>query len=294
MALSDLPLVNACLNGLSTCFLIAGFICIRRKRTAAHRNCMLGAVTTSTLFLISYVYYHLHAGRTEFKDPAWFRPFYLGLLLTHTVLAVAIVPMVLVTLIKALRKRFDQHKRIARWTLPLWLYVSVTGVLIYLLLYQIFQQKPAGVTERVPGWPATNAQPRLATLKLLIGNQVITAELCRRRLEIMTGMMFRTNMAEDEGMLFTLHHPQQTSFYMKNTLVPLTAAYIDPEGRIVELHDLEPLNEKGVPSQSDRILYVLEMKQGWFARKGVAPGATIVTEKGPLTDTVKFIGPDLE
>ncbi len=141
MALSDLPAVNACLNGLSTCFLVAGFILIRRKRTTAHRNCMLGAVTTSTLFLACYIYYHIHAGRTEFRDPAWFRPIYLTLLLTHTVLAVTIVPMVIVTLVRALRERFDQHKRIARWTLPLWLYVSVTGVLIYFLLYQIFPQR---------------------------------------------------------------------------------------------------------------------------------------------------------
>ncbi len=141
MALSDLPAVNACLNGLSTCFLVAGFILIRRKRTTAHRNCMLGAVMTSTLFLACYIYYHLHAGRTVFKDPAWFRPIYLTLLLTHTVLAVTIVPMVIVTLVRALRERFDQHKRIARWTLPLWLYVSVTGVLIYFLLYQIFPQR---------------------------------------------------------------------------------------------------------------------------------------------------------
>ena len=141
MALSDLPAVNACLNGLSTCFLVAGFVFIRRKRTTAHRNCMLGAVTTSTLFLACYIYYHIHAGRTEFRDPAWFRPIYLTLLLTHTVLAVTIVPMVIVTLVRALRERFDQHKRIARWTLPLWLYVSVTGVLIYYLLYVRFPQR---------------------------------------------------------------------------------------------------------------------------------------------------------
>jgi len=141
MALSDLPVVNACLNGLSTCFLVAGFVYIRRKRTTAHRNCMLGAVAASTLFLACYLYYHFHAGRTTFKDPTWFRPIYLTILLTHTVLAVAIVPMVIVTLVRALRQRFDKHKRIARWTLPLWLYVSVTGVVIYFLLYQIFPQR---------------------------------------------------------------------------------------------------------------------------------------------------------
>jgi len=141
MALSDLPAVNACLNGLSTCFLFAGFILIRRKRIAAHRACMLGAVAASTLFLACYLYYHFHAGRTEFRNPAWFRPIYLTILLTHTVLAVVIVPMVIVTLVRALRERFDQHKRLARWTHPLWLYVSVTGVLIYFLLYQIFPQR---------------------------------------------------------------------------------------------------------------------------------------------------------
>jgi putative membrane protein len=141
VTLSDLPAVNACLNGLSTCFLTAGFLLIRRKRIAAHRNCMLGAVVSSTLFLACYIYYHLHAGRTVFKEPAWFRPIYLTILLTHTVLAVTIVPMVIVTLVRALRQRFDQHKRIARWTLPLWLYVSVTGVLIYFLLYQFFPQR---------------------------------------------------------------------------------------------------------------------------------------------------------
>ena len=89
---------------------------------------MIGAFVVSTLFLISYLVYHFNAGRTVFKDPAWFRPIYLLILLSHTLLAVAIVPMVLITLSRALRQRFDQHKRIARWTLPLWMYVSVTGV----------------------------------------------------------------------------------------------------------------------------------------------------------------------
>ena len=144
------------------------------------------------------------------------------------------------------------------------------------------------------GWPATNAQPRLATLKLQVGNQIITAELCRRPLEIWAGMMFRTNILEEEGMLFVLPSPQQASFYMKNTLVPLSAAYIDPEGRILEVHNLEPLNETAVPSRSWRVQYVLEMKQGWFERHGVVPGITIVTELGPLKDNVKFIPPESE
>lgn len=141
MNLSDLPAVNAGLNTISTILLTTGFIYIRRGRIIAHRNCMLGALITSALFLTSYLIYHYNVGRTEFRDPAWFRPVYLGILLTHTVLAVAIVPMVLITVTYALRTRFDRHKRIARWAWPIWLYVSVTGVLIYFLLYQIFPQR---------------------------------------------------------------------------------------------------------------------------------------------------------
>lgn len=144
MNLSDLPAVNACLNGLSTIFLTAGFILIRRGRRDAHRNCMVAALITSTLFLTCYLIYHYNAGRTTFQNPQWFRPYYLVILLTHTVLAVAIVPMVLVTVWHAIRQRWESHKRIARWTWPVWIYVSVTGVLIYFLLYQIFPQQGAG------------------------------------------------------------------------------------------------------------------------------------------------------
>jgi uncharacterized membrane protein YozB (DUF420 family) len=147
VSLTDLPAVNACLNGLSTLFLGAGYYFIRRKNQRAHRNCMIAAFTASTLFLACYLAYHgylayyLHKGPTVFREPAGFRPIYLAILLTHTVLAVVIVPLALVTLWRALRQRFDRHKRIARWTWPLWMYVSVTGVLIYLLLYQVFPQK---------------------------------------------------------------------------------------------------------------------------------------------------------
>ena len=141
MTFSDLPAVNATLNGLSAIFLLAGFRFIRRKNQAAHQKCMLAAVVTSTLFLACYLTYHAKAGRTVFKNPEWFRPIYLTLLTSHTILAVAIVPLVIITLSRALRQRFDLHKKIARWTWPLWMYVSVTGVIIYLLLYQIFPQK---------------------------------------------------------------------------------------------------------------------------------------------------------
>ena len=147
MTPADLPIVNACLNGLSALFLGWGYYYIRRKNQTAHRNCMVAAFITSTLFLICYLTYHgylayyLHRGPTIFRNPAWFRPIYLAILLTHTALAVTIVPMVLITLSRALRQRFDQHRKIARWTWPLWMYVSITGVLIYMLLYQIFTQR---------------------------------------------------------------------------------------------------------------------------------------------------------
>jgi uncharacterized membrane protein YozB (DUF420 family) len=140
MSFSDLPAVNASLNALSAVLLSFGFYFIKRKNIPAHRKCMLSAVVTSALFLTCYLIYHAKAGRTVFKDPEWFRPIYLVLLLTHTVLAVVIVPMILITVFRALRERFDKHKKIARWTWPLWMYVSVTGVIIYFLLYQIFPQ----------------------------------------------------------------------------------------------------------------------------------------------------------
>ena len=141
MSIQDLPALNAGLNSLSALFLLAGYVMIRQGARTAHRNCMLAAVVTSTLFLASYLTYHfLAAGVTRFVEPAWFRPIYLTILLTHTVLAVAVLPLVLITLTRALRGQFDRHRNIARWTWPIWMYVSVTGVLIYLLLYQIFPQ----------------------------------------------------------------------------------------------------------------------------------------------------------
>jgi len=140
MTLSDLPAINACLNSLSAVFLTLGYIFIRQKKISWHRNCMVSAFCTSTLFLASYLTYHFFAGRTTFKDPQWFRPYYLVLLLTHTVLAVVIVPMIFLTLHRAVKARYELHKKIARWTWPIWMYVSVTGVLIYYLLYVKFPQ----------------------------------------------------------------------------------------------------------------------------------------------------------
>lgn len=141
MSYSDLPAINAGLNGLSAVLLTIGHAFIRRGRQTAHRNCMIAALVSSAVFLTCYLIYHAHAGRTVFKDPAWFRPIYLSLLLTHTALAIVILPMVIITASRALRARFEAHRRIARWTWPLWMYVSVTGVVIYLLLYQIFPQR---------------------------------------------------------------------------------------------------------------------------------------------------------
>ena len=133
-----LPAVNAALNALSACLLIGGFACIRRGRRAAHQRCMLAAFLVSVLFLASYLTLRYFAGMTRFEGQGWIRPVYFTILLSHTVLAAAIVPLVLVTLVRALRGELDRHVRIARWTLPLWLYVSVTGVLIYWLLYHLY------------------------------------------------------------------------------------------------------------------------------------------------------------
>jgi uncharacterized membrane protein YozB (DUF420 family) len=137
MQIADLPTVNAILNSLSAIWLALGYFFIRQKKISAHRFCMLSALATSALFLISYLTYHYHAGSKPFTGQGAIRTVYFTILLTHTILAAAIVPMALITLFRALRKRFDQHKRIARWTLPLWFYVSVTGVIIYLMLYQM-------------------------------------------------------------------------------------------------------------------------------------------------------------
>lgn len=146
MTILDLPPVNAALNGLSSLFLASGFVFIKRGNKIAHRNCMISAFVTSVIFLACYLTYHsylaivLHRGPTHFLRPAWFRPIYLAFLGTHTILAVAIVPLILRTLWLAKNERFEAHKQLARWTWPLWMYVSVTGVVVYFLLYQIFPQ----------------------------------------------------------------------------------------------------------------------------------------------------------
>jgi uncharacterized membrane protein YozB (DUF420 family) len=132
------PVINATLNGTSAVLLLAGRWQIKRGRMAAHRAFMLTAVCTSTLFLASYLYYHWHVGSVRFQGQGWSRPVYFSILISHTILAATIVPLVIITLSRALRERFDRHRAIARWTYPLWLYVSVTGVVIYFMLYHWF------------------------------------------------------------------------------------------------------------------------------------------------------------
>lgn len=135
------PMINAGLNATSAVFLLVGFVLIKCKRFKAHAFFMLSALTISALFLLSYLYYHYFHGATAFAGTGWVRPVYFAMLLSHTILAAGIVPLVLITLWTAWRQRFDRHRRIARITLPLWLYVSVTGVLVYLFLYQWFAEK---------------------------------------------------------------------------------------------------------------------------------------------------------
>ena len=137
MAISDLPALNATLNAISATLLACGYVSIRRGRRQLHKRCMLGALVTSALFLVSYVTYHYNAGSRPFTGQGPIRLVYFAILVTHVVLAAAILPLALVTAARGLRSQFDRHVRIARWTLPIWLYVSITGVVIYMMLYQL-------------------------------------------------------------------------------------------------------------------------------------------------------------
>ena len=134
------PALNACLNGTSAVLIGAGYYCIKSGRRVAHKRFMLTAFVTSTLFLASYLYYHLvlRAGVTHFQGEGIWRPVYFAILLSHTILAVVIVPFILMTLYRALKGNFPRHRAVARYTFPIWLYVSVTGVVIYVMLYKIF------------------------------------------------------------------------------------------------------------------------------------------------------------
>ena len=138
MSLSDLPTLNAFLNGTAAVFLVVGYIQIRRGRIGLHKRCMLAALTASALFLVSYVVYHVNVGSRPFPGAGVARVVYFSILITHVVLAAVILPLALTTAARGLMAQYDRHVRIARWTLPIWLYVSVTGVVIYLMLYQMY------------------------------------------------------------------------------------------------------------------------------------------------------------
>ena len=133
---SYLPVVNATLNGTSAVLLFMGFLYIRRGRVSEHKACMVAAFSTSILFLVCYLVYHFLHGSTSFAGQGWTRTVYFTILITHTVLATVVVPLVLVTLRRAFKEEFDRHATLARWTLPIWMYVSVTGVAVYWMLYQ--------------------------------------------------------------------------------------------------------------------------------------------------------------
>ena len=136
MTVQDLPAVNASLNALSGVLLLCGYTMIRLRRIELHRRCMIAAFAASSLFLICYVVYHAQVGSVRFPRQGFVRPLYFTILITHVTLAATVPPLAIVTLSRGLKARYPQHRRIARWTFPIWLYVSVTGVLVYVLLYQ--------------------------------------------------------------------------------------------------------------------------------------------------------------
>lgn len=137
LGIHDLPVVNAILNATATVLLITGYVLIRRYNTHAHQNVMISAFVVSCLFLVSYLIYHYNVGSVRFDKPGWVRTVYLWILATHTILAAAVPVLAILTLRLALKGKFEKHRALAKWTLPIWLYVSVTGVVVYLLLYQV-------------------------------------------------------------------------------------------------------------------------------------------------------------
>lgn len=157
LQIGDLPLVNALLNASSTFLLLTGYFFIRARKVRAHRRCMLAALSTSTLFFISYLFYHYHVGSVHFAGAGTIRFVYFSILTTHTILAATVPPLAVITLMRALRLRFARHKLIARWTLPIWLYVSITGVVIYVMLYRLY---PPGQPESGKGYQGGDGKPQ--------------------------------------------------------------------------------------------------------------------------------------
>ena len=138
MNIADLPALNASLNALATVCLVAGYICIRSGRQEAHKRCMLAALAVSAVFLVSYVIYHYNAGSVAFTGQGPIRYLYFAILISHIVLAALVPFLAIVTALRGLRGDFGRHVKIARWTFPIWLYVSITGVIVYLMLYQMY------------------------------------------------------------------------------------------------------------------------------------------------------------
>jgi putative membrane protein len=136
-----LPAVNASLNATTAVLLTTGLVFIRKKNIPAHRRCMLSAIILSTIFLASYITYHSYHGITYFPDIGWPKTLYRTILFTHTILAMTLLPLIIITATRALRENFERHKLIARWTWPIWMYVSVTGVIVYWMLYHLFPTK---------------------------------------------------------------------------------------------------------------------------------------------------------
>ncbi len=141
MSIRDLPALNAALNASSAVLLVFGYRFIRRRAIGAHRACMLAAFSVSIIFLVSYLVYHAQVGSVHFPGTGWVRGVYFGILITHTILAASVPPLAVVTLYRALRGNFEHHRRLARWTFPIWLYVSVTGVVVYVMLYHLYSPR---------------------------------------------------------------------------------------------------------------------------------------------------------
>lgn len=172
-----------------------------------------------------------------------------------------------------------------------WLVIVVVALAVAGVLF-ITSEKPATTNPpaSVPVFAAPvqhllHAQPKLPTLKVSVGSEEMIAEICRSGVEIATGMMFRTKMAENEAMIFVFPNPEPRNFYMRNCLVPLSAAYIEPDGKIAEIIDLQPGDERGVQSRTGNIQFVLEVPQGWFKRHSITNGTIIRTERGTLLET---------
>jgi uncharacterized membrane protein (UPF0127 family) len=165
--------------------------------------------------------------------------------------------------------------------------LTIAAALLVVIAFWLFRTLNNQQTSKPASWSPTSAQARLPTVKLYLGAGELVTEMARRPAEIMTGMMFRTNMGPNEAMLFILPVPQQASFYMRNTLIPLSCGYIDEEGTILEIHDMKPKDETLILSATPNIRFVLEVNRGWFETNHVGAGTVIGTDKGPLSSLLR-------